>query len=253
MSLPQPRLPMKLTLPNGDKVDGVPVAAVLSGGLDSATALAMALAGLVHHEGYPIFPVEAVSIYYGQRHAKELNAAAEIAAHYGLKWTMLNISFPQAVKDASLLMQPEANLNIPKEEYERASPPTYVPHRNIAILTAIAQHVYGREIYGALGGWHAADIAYPDCRAEFLFRAQQALTCSGDLPFYVCAPLVALTKLTIVRDGYNMKVPFEKTWSCYGGGEKACGVCGTCRQRLAAFEDLGLEDPIEYETRGDDE
>ena len=219
---------------------------LFSGGLDSSTCLGLAV------KKYGADNVMALSVYYGQRHGRELRSAAAVAEHYGVKWKTLDLSAAFADSDCSLLSGSEGE--IPKESYaEQLSRTdgkpvsTYVPFRNGLFLAAAASVAIGfgcEVIYYGAHSDDAAGNAYPDCSEEFNRAINDAIYLGSGKQVRVEAPFVGLNKSDVVRIGTEIGVPFEKTWSCYEGGEKPCGACGTCRDRIAAFEACGLKDPL---------
>lgn len=208
---------------------------LLSGGLDSATTTAQAIA-----DGCD--PI-AISFRYGQRHAREIEAARaiartlQIAEHY-----VVDINLAQW-GGSSLT---DASAPIPTEGIQAGEiPSTYVPGRNtvfIAIALSLAEAKGAEAIYL---GINAVDYSgYPDCRPEYLAAFQQLANLSskvgveGNSPRLV-APLVGDTKVDIVRRAVQLGVPIQLTWSCYQGGEEPCGVCDSCRIRDRALIEAG--------------
>ena len=218
---------------------------LLSGGMDSATALAVAL-----KDG---FEVTALSVDYGQRHRKELDAARKVAKHFGLKDHRV-VSLDLTAIGGSALT--DWKIPVPEqrrlEEIGQGIPPTYVPARNTILLSyalGLAEATGANAIYIAA---NALDYSgYPDCRPEF-YRAFQDVArlgtkrgIEGDL-IEIRTPLIAMSKADIVRKGEELGVPWALTWSCYQGGEKACGVCDSCQLRLKGFREAGVKDPLPY-------
>ena len=228
-----------------DRRPDKPTAIVLvSGGMDSATAVAEA----IDRDYDPIF----LHTSYGQRtENRELECARELADHYdagefvhvetdhlatlgGSSLTNEEMKIPDADPDAELI------------------PSTYVPFRNANLLSMAVSCAEDREADAVVVGAHSEDYAgYPDCRPEF-FEAFQAVADVGTAPetqIDVLAPFVDFSKTDVARRGLELDVPYESTWSCYRENEPACGTCDSCAYRLAAFQRLGERDPIEYETR----
>ncbi len=211
---------------------------LLSGGLDSATTAAIAIA-----EGYEVI---ALSFYYGQRHQKELQAAQKIAQTLGIKEhfvTEINLS---QWGGSSLT---DKSMTIPQDGIEPdVIPSTYVPGRNtvfIAIALSLAEAKNAQAIYL---GINAVDYSgYPDCRPEYLQAYQQLAQLAskagveGHAPQLV-APLVKDSKVDIVRRALELNVPVADTWSCYQGSETPCGLCDSCRIRDQALIEAGRED-----------
>lgn len=216
---------------------------LLSGGLDSATTLALAL-----REGYEC---HALTVRYGQKHAQELAFARELAGALG--------SSSQLVVDADLSFAGSAltdpRQSVPKdrsaEELCAGIPATYVPARNTVLLAlglCYAETLGARDLFL---GVNAIDYSgYPDCRPEFILAFEQlanlgtrAGTEGGR--FRVHAPLIRMTKAEIIRTAISLGVRLERTLSCYdpGAGGVPCGGCDACRIRARGFLEAGLPDP----------
>ncbi len=219
---------------------------LLSGGLDSATCLAMAV------ENHKKENVIALSIYYGQKHKKEIDAADKIAKYYGVENICIDIDNIFKYSDCSLLSSSQKS--IPQKSYneqltETGGKPvsTYVPFRNglfISISASIAISKGCSVIYYAAHKDDAAGSAYPDCSKDFNDAISKAIYIGSGYQVVVRAPFVNLTKADIVKIGIDIKVPYELTWSCYEGEDKPCQKCGTCIDRLKAFELNGIKDPL---------
>ena len=214
------------------------VVVLLSGGLDSATTAAIALA-----EGYEAI---ALSFNYGQRHHKELEAAKKIVEALKIKEHFItNIDLSQW-GGSSLT---DESMSIPQSGVQAdVIPSTYVPGRNtvfLAIALSLAEAKNAQAIYL---GINAVDYSgYPDCRPEYLQAYQQLADLSskagveGNAPQLI-APLVRDSKADIVRRALELNVPIADTWSCYQGGKTPCGVCDSCRIRDRALIEAGRED-----------
>lgn len=218
---------------------------LFSGGVDSTTCLGLAV------DKYGADEVLALSVYYGQKHSKELEAAERIAAYYGVKWRTLDLALIFADSDCTLLKG--SDKEIPKESYaeqlshaEGSPVSTYVPFRNGLFLASAASIALsngcGVIYYGAHSD-DAAGNAYPDCSSEFNEAISRAVYIGSGNALEIKAPFVGLTKAQVVREGLRIGVPYELTWSCYEGGDRPCGICGTCRDRMAAFKANGVADP----------
>ncbi|MBR4201591.1 MAG: 7-cyano-7-deazaguanine synthase QueC [Oscillospiraceae bacterium] len=218
---------------------------LFSGGLDSTTCLALAI------EKYGADAVLALSVSYGQKHAKEIEAAKAVAAYYGVRLQTLDLAAIFADSDCSLLQG--SSQEIPKESYaeqlkETDGKPvsTYVPFRNGLFLSSAASVAlsHGCEViyYGAHAD-DAAGNAYPDCSQDFNDAINRAIWLGSGKELRVEAPFVGKTKADVVAEGLRLNAPYHLTWSCYEGGEKPCGFCGTCRDRAAAFAANGIDDP----------
>ena len=217
-----------------------------SGGVDSSTALGLAV------RKYGKDNVIALSVSYGQKHDKEIKAAADVAAYYGVEQMFLDLSRIFKYSNCSLLQQ--STEDIPEESYaEQISKTegeipvsTYVPFRNGLFLSSAASIALSRECEVIYYGAHADDAAgcaYPDCSPVFNDAMNTAVWEGSGHQLRIEAPFVNMTKADIVRIGLEIGVPYELTWSCYEGGEKPCGKCGTCIDRALAFKANNIEDP----------
>jgi 7-cyano-7-deazaguanine synthase len=221
------------------------VLVLLSGGVDSATCLGLAI------EKYGKENVTTLSITYGQKHTKELEAARNIAAHYQVEFIYLDLAKIFAYSDCSLLEH--SNQEIPKESYveqikksQNKPVSTYVPFRNGLFLSSAASIALSKEcsiIYYGAHSDDAAGNAYPDCSIAFNEAMNQAIYIGSGNQLQIEAPFVTWTKADVVKKGLELQVPYELTWSCYEGGNTPCGTCGTCIDRAAAFEKNGVSDP----------
>lgn len=214
---------------------------LFSGGMDS-TAL---LARTVDREGPD--QVHAVSVDYGQRHRKELRAAARITDHYGVPHTTINLSTLGASL-GSALTPASGRGTIPHGHYaEPNMAATVVPNRNAVLLmvaVGIAQTTRHNTVLTAV---HAGDHpVYPDCRPEFIAAADTVARAGTAGEVGVAAPFARLTKADIATVGARHNAPLHLTWSCYEGGEIHCGRCGTCVERAEAFHLAGVPDPTAY-------
>lgn len=229
-------------------------AAVLcSGGLDSTTCLAWAI------EHYGKDNVIALSVYYGQRHSKELEASKAVAEYYGLADKSYSFDLSEIFANSSCALLKHSKNEVPEESYaeqmakgsKRVS--TYVPFRNGLMLStaaSFADSIFPGEQVDIIYGAHADDVAvaaYADCSIQFVQAMSKAIAEGTYNKIRVVAPFVEHTKAAIVKYGLAHKVPYQLTWSCYEGHDKPCGKCGTCLDRLEAFRVNGVEDPVEYE------
>jgi len=213
----------------------------LSGGMDSATVLAAAL-----EEGRA---AECVGFRYGSKHNPYENAAAAaVAAHYGAPYRLLDLSGVMAGFRSDLLA---AGGPVPEGHYEAESMRrTVVPGRNTifaAVLLGLAQSEGAGEVWL---GVHAGDHhIYPDCRPEWVDRMGAVMSAASEGAVTCRAPFLHQTKEGILRYGQARAVPYRLTRTCYKDQPVACGRCGSCQERLAAFAALGAEDPLPYEAR----
>lgn len=216
-----------------------------SGGVDSATCLGMAV------EKYGKENVTALSIAYGQKHVKEIEASEKITAYYGVEHLHLDLTTIFQYSDSSLLTH--SGRRIPEESYasqlaktKGAPVSTYVPFRNGLFLSAAASIALSKGCEAIYYGAHSDDAAgnaYPDCSDAFNRAMGEAIRIGSGRQLRVEAPFVSWTKADVVKKGLELGVPYELTWSCYEGNEKPCGKCGTCIDRAQAFAANGAADP----------
>ncbi len=222
---------------------------LFSGGVDSTTCLALAI------KNYGVQNVVALSVSYGQKHTKEIEAADNIAKHYDMEYIKLDLSEMFRYSDCSLLSH--SDKEIPHESYaeqvkEANGTPvsTYVPFRNGLFLASAASIAISKNCGIIMYGAHADDAAgnaYPDCSKVFNDAMNTAVYEGSGHQVKIEAPFVGINKAAIIKKGLELNVPYELTWSCYEGKDKPCGVCGTCIDRKAAFEANGTVDPLKYE------
>ncbi len=218
---------------------------LLSGGLDSSTVLYQAKA-----DGCECY---SLCFDYQQRHRRELESAAIIAKIAGVvNHQVISIDLRQwggsALTDDRIAIPSHRSI----EEMSANIPITYVPARNTIFLSfalASAEIIGASRVYI---GVNALDYSgYPDCRPDYI-QAMQEIYRLGTKqgrqgePILIITPLINLKKTEIIKLGNKLGVSWEKTWSCYNGGKVACGVCDSCRLRLAAFAELGIKDPLSY-------
>lgn len=225
-----------------------------SGGVDSTTCVALAI------EKYGKENVVTATLYYGQRHDKELKCAQAIAEHYGVRHIEEDISCVMKYAGDVCSLMKDSKTEIPDKSYAEQIAEngegrvgTYVPFRNgllLSIATAYADALFPNQDAVVVYGAHADDAAgnaYADCSPKFADAMNQAISIGTYGHIHVWRPLIHLNKAGVVKEGLRLGVPYELTWSCYRGGEKACGTCATDIDRRAAFRANGVEDPIEYE------
>lgn len=216
-----------------------------SGGVDSTTCLGVAV------DKYGKDNVVALAITYGQKHTKEINAAYAVADYYGVEMLHLDLTTIFQYSDCSLLSH--SSQEVPEEAYaeqlkhtDGKPVSTYVPFRNGLFLSCAASIALSKDCNVIYYGAHsddAAGSAYPDCSEVFKNAMNQAIYEGSGRQLTVEAPFVNLTKADVVRTGLELNVPYHLTWSCYEGGDKPCGRCGTCIDRQKAFEANGVPDP----------
>ena len=219
-----------------------------SGGVDSTTCISIAIDEL------GIENVSTVSVFYGQKHSKELECAKKIAEYYGVKHYELDLSAIFKYSNCPLLSQ--STEEIVHESYAEQIAKngegmvrTYVPFRNGLMLSAVASlavSIYPDDMVDIYLGVHADDAAgraYADCSEEFTDAIGKAINIGTYEKVNLRAPLVNLSKAEVVREGLELGTPYELTWSCYEGGETPCGTCATCIDRAIAFKLNDIEDP----------
>ena len=216
----------------------------VSGGLDSVT--------LAHVLAAEDLALTLVSFDYGPRHVREIDFAAACAARLGADHHVVDLSSAGALLSGSALTDP--TVDVPDGHYtDDSMKATVVPNRNaifLSVATGLAVAV-GAEIVAV--AVHAGDHPiYPDCRPEFVHAFERVAQIGnegfGHPALRLEAPFLHLDKADIVTRGAALGVPFAETWSCYRGGERHCGRCGTCVERREAFEIAGVPDPTAYET-----
>lgn len=222
---------------------------LLSGGVDSATCLAKAV------RKYGSENVIALSISYGQKHKREIEASDKIAKFYGTEHIYMDLTDIFRYSGCSLLSHSEDD--IPKESYDEqlkktdgGPVSTYVPFRNGLFLSSAAAMAISKGCSVILYGAHADDAAgsaYPDCSEAFVNAMAAAVYEGSGKILRLEAPFVRVSKAEVVREGLELGVPYELSWSCYEGGDKPCGRCGTCIDRAEAFRKNGVKDPLTEE------
>jgi len=212
----------------------------LSGGIDSTTVLAWALA-----RGYEVMPV---SFYYASKHNRyENEAAKQVTTYYGLEndLSFINLSEMMHLFKSDLLLTGGA---IPEGYYEdKSMAQTVVPARNMIFLSILAGIAESQEAEAIAFGAHQGDHAiYPDCRIEFYKAVDLTIFLATGGKVQTLAPFIETDKTGIVKWGLKHDVPFHLTRTCYKSQELACGVCGACRERLEAFRLNNTQDPVKY-------
>ena len=222
------------------------VLVLCSGGVDSTTLLAMMV------QRFGADNVVALSISYGQKHLREIESAKAVAEYYGVEQRFLDLQSIFADSNCALLSH--SDVEVPHESYSEQLDAadgnlvsTYVPFRNGLFLSSAASLALSLGCtvlaYGAHHDDWAGD-AYPDCSQEFVDAMAAAINLGTGGELTMEAPFVQWTKAQIVKKGLELGVPYQLTWSCYEGGDKPCGVCGTCIDRAKAFELNGAVDPL---------
>lgn len=212
--------------------------AIYSGGLDSSVLVRHLLA-----EGDEVL---ALTIDYGQRHRREIEAARANAAAWGIEWRLADLTSITPLLAGSSLTS--SDIAVPHGHYaEESMKLTVVPNRNMMMLAVAAAWAFGRKCQRLAYGAHQGDhTIYPDCRPEFVDAMRHALSLADWNQVELYCPLLLWSKGEIVARGHELGVDFAATWTCYEGGAKHCGRCGACTERKEAFVTAGVADPTEY-------
>lgn len=222
------------------------IVSLFSGGLDSTVLLCSLLND--EHEVYPL------SIYYGQRHRKELDAADTILTELRQRTGMVHSFRGVDLGDLKTVMrgssQTDDNVEVPHGHYAAENMKiTIVPNRNMIMLSVAAALAISEDCDAIAFAAHAGDHAiYPDCRPRFVLAVENALHMGNDKQLGVMAPFIGISKGDIVKQGDRIGIRdiMAMTWSCYEGGEAHCGECGTCVERREAFQQANIPDPTVY-------
>ncbi|MDD3224481.1 MAG: 7-cyano-7-deazaguanine synthase QueC [Clostridium sp.] len=216
---------------------------LLSGGLDSTTALFLAKS-----KGYEVY---ALSFNYGQRHKKEIECARNAAKNAGAADFILVTTNMNAWGGSALT---DKNIDVPESDLKTDEiPVTYVPARNMIFLSYAASYAEAIGAQDIFIGVSEVDYSgYVDCRHEFIDAMENAINlgtvCAVEAgkKIKIHAPFLHMTKAGEIKLGMKLGVNYSKTWTCYKGDELACGVCDSCKLRLKAFKEAGFRDPLKY-------
>jgi 7-cyano-7-deazaguanine synthase len=220
---------------------------LLSGGIDSATAAAIA-----KQQG---FELHALSYHYGQRHERELESAKQVAAFLGATSHRVIRFDLRAIGGSALTDQIEVPKGRSEPEISQGIPATYVPARNTIFLSfavALAERIDAQDIF--FGANQLDYSGYPDCREEYIRAFEQMANLAtkvgveGKTQLKIHAPLLHMTKAEIIKTGLKLGLDYALTWSCYDprADGRACGLCDSCQLRLKGFKEAGCKDPITY-------
>lgn len=218
---------------------------IASGGMDSTTLLYD-----ISRQGYEVF---ALSVNYNQRHAKELEFIKKTCKKLNISHKVVDLSIlGKELLASSVLISKE--IDVPEGDYkEENMKVTVVPNRNMILLSLAVGYAISVGASKVFYGAHAGDhTIYPDCRREFVDAMKRAIRLADWQSVEVEAPYLDLDKGDIAIKGKSLGVDYSLTWSCYKGSEKACGKCGACRERLAAFQKAKMTDPLEYQNEQTD-
>jgi 7-cyano-7-deazaguanine synthase len=210
-----------------------------SGGMDSTVLLAY----LLVHE----IRVRCLSVDYGQRHRRELQSAVEIARYYGVEHKVINLKSVNELMQGSSQTSPE--IDVPEGHYaEESMKKTVVPNRNMILLALAGAWAVSTKSEAIAYAAHAGDHAiYPDCREEFTHAMERAFKRCDWHKVALLRPFIRFSKTDICKTGAILGAPLHMTWSCYKGGERHCGKCGTDVERRESFVLAGVPDPTLYE------
>lgn len=211
---------------------------IYSGGMDSFTILNRAI-----REGKEVYPL---TFNYGQRHIREIDVAKQVCEELNLPHKIIDIHAINSILAGSALTD---DIDVPEGHYASENmKQTVVPNRNMILLSLAIGYAVSIGAPAVYYGAHSGDHAiYPDCRPEFVKRMNDVAAIANYEPVEVVTPYLQQSKGDILRDGLNMGLDYGKTWTCYKGGAKACGKCGSCVERLEAFANNQATDPLPYE------
>jgi 7-cyano-7-deazaguanine synthase len=225
---------------------------LLSGGMDSSTLLALSLQQ---------FDTIALTLIYGQRHRIEVESAKAVAAHFDVPHKVMDVSNISELLQGSCLTT--VGIETPHGHYEEPSmKKTVVPGRNTILLSLALGYCISQNGQMVAYAAHAGDHAiYPDCRPEFVLAMAGVFNKADYNPVALWVPFLSMDKGDILAAGLPLGVPYSKTWTCYDPQLKvekpdsgklrketwlACGLCGSCRERLDGFAKIGQKDPVQY-------
>lgn len=189
----------------------------------------------------------AISIDYGQKHRKEIESARAICGELGIEHRVADLRALSGLFGSCGLV--DAETEVPEGHYEEDSmKQTVVPNRNMILISVATAWAITKKVDAVAYAAHSGDHAiYPDCRETFAQALDEAIQRCDWRTVRLYRPFVSASKADIVAEGARLGVPFERTWSCYKGGEAHCGKCGTCIERREAFHLSGVEDRTVYE------
>ena len=214
---------------------------IYSGGMDSFT--------LLHHvlnQGFAPDDIACLTFNYGQRHVREIVAAQTVCLDLGITHKIVDISAINALMSGSSLTD---DIDIPEGHYaEDSMKSTVVPNRNMVLLSLAVAYAVSLEAPAVYYGAHSGDHAiYPDCRPEFVQKMKDVCAIANYEPVSIETPFLHHSKGEILAVGKALELDYSHTWTCYNGRDKACGKCGACVERLEAFSENNLVDPLGYE------
>lgn len=213
---------------------------IVSGGMDSVT--------LMHDLKSKKYDLHALTFDYGQKHKKEIECATKNCEELEIEQDIIDMKFFSDIAKSALTQKdkPVPDGNYADENMKQ----TVVPNRNMVMLAIAASFALSHKrdylFYGAHSGDHAI---YPDCRQPFIQAMKNAFNLCDWSRVRLEAPYIRLDKAAILKIGLPLGVKYETTWTCYKGGDTACGTCGSCTERLEAFSTIGVQDPLKYAKR----
>jgi len=214
---------------------------IVSGGMDSVTLLHTMIKQEKRDPAVMTFQ-------YGQKHSKEIECAKAQVALLGCKAHMIvDLRATQAIFGSSALVNESVSIPDMQDVVGNNQPATYVPNRNMLFLAYAVAYAESLKVDRVYYGAQAHDLyGYWDTTPEFLERLNSVYALNRRDPVKIEAPFVQYSKADVLRTGLALDVDYAQTWSCYAGQERACGQCPTCAERLKAFEEVGLSDPLAY-------
>jgi len=211
---------------------------ILSGGMDSTTLLYDLI-----NQGYE---VHAITFDYNQKHKKEITCAKRTCKKLHIPQKIIDISILNDLAPSSLTRE---QWKVPEGNYvEETMKQTVVPNRNMVLLSLADTFAIGINASDVFYGAHAGDhTIYPDCRPVFVSAMTTAFHLCDWHDVTLHAPYLFMTKGDVVKTGISLGVNYSDTWTCYKGKKISCGRCGSCSERLEAFKEAGVQDPLKYE------
>ncbi len=222
-------------------MEAVDCVAIVSGGMDSVTLLHYLVKDLGRNPAV-------ITFVYGQKHDKEVDFARQNVAELGLReHLVLDLALLTPLFAKSALISAEVAVPDVVDVMGDPQPVTYVPNRNMIFLALAAAYAETHEVGDVFYGAQRHDIyGYWDTTPQFLASLNNVYALNRKTPLQIKAPFVDYTKTDILRKGLELNVDYATTWSCYEGKEAACGHCPTCAERMQAFADLDMTDPLPY-------
>lgn len=216
------------------------IVVIYSGGMDSFTVLHRAI-----YEGYK---VSALSFNYGQRHSKELEYAQRVCEELSIPHLISDITAINQLLQGSSLTS--SDIDVAEGHYAAENmKTTVVPNRNMILLSLAVGYAVSIGASKVFYGAHAGDhTIYPDCRPEFVHAMNTVTKIANFESVEIVSPFLNVDKTQILSYGIEKGLNYAQTWTCYNGRDKACGKCGSCVERLQAFEVNGIQDPVPYES-----